>query len=305
MTTAPVGGLPADLVAAYLDRLALTPDDVGSGALPTLEALRRLTAAHCARIVYENIDIVRGCPPGIDPEATARRFVSGRGGYCYLLNGGFSALLASLGYQVARHVGAVWRPGGPGNGSPGEAWGRHLALTVELDGQVWFVDVGLGDALVEPIALPLDRDAPVEFDHGSFHYRLEASDEVPGAWRFVHDPVQQSFTAMDFGPEPVALARFEARHAFLSGSPESGFVKVLKLLRRERATAYGLTGCVLVRQDAAARDEQVLATKADWFDAVADVFGMPLTEIDPRGRDLLWQWLSESHEAWLAAGPLA
>ena len=132
-------------------------------------------------------------------------------------------------------------------------------------------------------------------------YRLEASDEVPGAWRFVHDPVQQSFTAMDFGPDPVAITRFEERHEVLSTSPDSGFVRVLKLLRREPATAYGLTGCVLHRQDASSRDERVLTSRTEWFDAVADVFGMPLAEIDDAGRDWLWQWLSESHETWLAA----
>ena len=242
-----VDPLPDDLVVAYLHRLGLARDDLGAPGSASLDALRLLHRAHCARIVYENIDIIRGCPPGIDPEATARRFVGGRGGYCYLLNGGFSALLASLGYDVTRHVGAVWRPGGIGNGSATEAWGRHLALTVELDGQDWFVDVGLGDAMYEPVPLPSDRTVPTVIDQGPFHYRLEASDEVPGAWRFVHDPVQESFTAMDFGPEPVAMSRFEQRHEFLSNSPESGFVRILKLLRREPATAYGLTGVVLVR----------------------------------------------------------
>jgi arylamine N-acetyltransferase len=296
--TTTVAPLPDDLVEAYLRRLGLTRDVAGGTG--TLDGLRLLHTAHCARIVYENIDIVRGCPPGIDPEATARRFVAGRGGYCYLLNGGFSSLLASLGYKVTRHVGAVWRPGGLGNGSATEAWGRHLALTVALDEQDWFVDVGLGDALYEPVALPGDRTTPVDIvDQGPFRYRLEASDEVPGAWRFVHDPVQQSFTAMDFGPEPVAMSRFEQRHEVLSTSPDSGFVRVLKLLRREPGAAYGLTGCVLHRQDAAGRDERVLTTSAEWFDAVADVFGMPLPEVDAAGRDSLWRWLSDSHEAWL------
>ena len=293
-----VDPLPGDLVEAYLRRLGLTRDDLGAPGSATLDALRQLHTAHCARVVYENIDIIRGCPPGIDPEATARRFVAGRGGYCYLLNGGFSALLASLGFDVTRHVGAVWRPGGIGNGSATEAWGRHLALTVELDGQDWFVDVGLGDAMYEPVPLPSDRTAPMVIDQGPFHYQLEASDEVPGAWRFVHDPVQESFTAMDFGPEPVAMSRFEQRHEFLSSSPESGFVRVLKLLRREPGTAYGLTGCVLVRQDATVRDERVLTTSTEWFDAVADVFGMPLSEVDAEARASLWRWLSESHESW-------
>ena len=300
MTTR-VAALSDDVVTAYLGRLGLSHDDVGSPGPATIDGLRVLQAAHCARVVYENIDIIRGCPPGIDPEATARRFVGGRGGYCYLLNGGFSALLASLGYDVTRHVGAVWRPGGLGNGSAQEAWGRHLALTVALDGRDWFVDVGLGDALYEPVALPDDREVPWEFDQGPFRYRLEASDEVPGAWRFVHDPVQASFTAMDFGPDAVAMTQFEQRHEFLSTSPDSGFVRVLKLLRRDPSTAYGLTGCVLHRQDAEGRDERVLSSRDEWFEAVADVFGMPLSEVDATGRDSLWEWLTVSHEAWLAA----
>jgi arylamine N-acetyltransferase len=295
--TAVVAPLPDELVVAYLRKLGLTLDQVGT---PTLEGLRLLHAAHCSVVVYENIDIIRGCPPGIDPEATARRFVSGRGGYCYLLNGGFSALLASLGYSVTRHVGAVWRPGGMGNGSAREAWGRHLALTVALDGQDWFADVGLGDALYEPVPIPDDRTTPFEFAQGPFSYRLEASDEVPGAWRFVHDPVQASFTAMDFGPEPVAMAQFEQRHSFLSTSPDSGFVRVLKLLRRDPGAAFSLTGCVLIQHDATSRTELVLSSQRDWFAAVADVFGMPLDDVDLAGRGFLWQWLSESHEAWLS-----
>ena len=124
---------------------------------------------------------------------------------------------------------------------------------------------------------------------------------MPGAWRFVHDPSQLSFAAMDFGPEPVAMARFEERHAFLSTSPDSGFVRVMKLLRREPDTAFGLTGCVLHRQDATGRDERVLSSRTEWFDAVADVFGMPFADVDDASRDHLWQWLTASHEEWLAA----
>ena len=298
-----VDPLPDDLVVAYLHRLGLTRDDLGAPGSTSLDALRLLHRAHCARIVYENIDIIRGCPPVIDPVATVQRFVRGRGGYCYLLNGGFSALLASLGYRVTRHVGAVWRPGGLGTGSAREAWGRHLALTVELDGRSWFADVGLGDALYQPAPLPADRSTPVTLHQGPFRYRIEASDEVPGAWRFVHDPVQQSFTAMDFGPEPVAISRFEQRHEFLSTSPDSGFRRVMKLLRRDPDAAHGLTGCVLHQQDGAGRHERVLSTRAEWFDAVADVFGMPLADVDEAGRDALWRWLSVAHEAWLAAVP--
>jgi N-hydroxyarylamine O-acetyltransferase len=300
LVTSAVTALPEQTVLAYLGRLGLTHADVGAPGPPTLDGLRILHAAHCARVPYENIDIVRGCPPGIDPRATAERFIAGRGGYCYLLNGGFSALLASLGYQVTRHVGAVWRPGNPGAGSAQEAWGRHLALTVELEGRPWFVDVGLGDALYEPVALPEHRDETVVFAQGPFEYRLEASEQVPGAWRFVHDPSQASFTAMDFGPDTVPMVAFRERHKYLSNSPNSGFVRVLKVMRREPQTAHVLTGCILLRQDSNGRYEHTLTSPGEWFDAVADVFGMPLADVDPAARVRLWEWLRTSHDAWVA-----
>ena len=44
-------------------------------------------SAHLERVPYETLDIVLGKPPGIDPLASARRILGGRGGYCYHLNG--------------------------------------------------------------------------------------------------------------------------------------------------------------------------------------------------------------------------
>jgi len=44
---------------------------------------------------------------GIDPLGSARRILGGRGGYCYHLNGAFSALLAWLGVDVSRHLAGV------------------------------------------------------------------------------------------------------------------------------------------------------------------------------------------------------
>ena len=81
--------------------------------------------------------------------------VQHRGGYCFHLNGAFSELLRSLGYDVVRHVGGVHGP----EGATGEEMANHLVLTVRNlpndanpDG-TWYVDVGLGDALHEPLPL--------------------------------------------------------------------------------------------------------------------------------------------------------
>lgn len=125
---------------------------------------------------YENLDIYRGAPPGIDPQVSAERLVAGRGGYCYHHNGALSALLRTLGHQVHRHGGGV-------RSEPSDdlqtAMGNHCALTVTLDGEAWLVDRGLGDALYEPI--PSATVAPC------------------------YDPAQNSFHDMTFQLAPVGM----------------------------------------------------------------------------------------------------
>src|SRR2546423_2127424 len=93
---------------------------------PSLAALRRLHAAHVERVPYEALEIQLRRPTTLEPSASLARILRGRGGYCYHLNGAFSALLHALGYQVTRHLGGV-------QGSQADAPNvdrNHLALTV-------------------------------------------------------------------------------------------------------------------------------------------------------------------------------
>ncbi len=119
----PVAPLPDGVARAYVELLGgdVEPGDVG------LAALRRLQRAHLERVPYETVDIVRGRPPAIDPLTSARRIVGGRGGYCYHLNGAFSALLAWLGVDVSRHLDGVF--GGRVEEPPGPD-GNQLGVTV-------------------------------------------------------------------------------------------------------------------------------------------------------------------------------
>ena len=104
----------------------------------------------------------------------------GRGGYCFHLNGAFSALLGSLGFDVTRHVGGVQRAADP---APVGAVGNHMALTVRTADGPWLVDVGLADGPHEPLPLRAGR-----YRQGPFEYGLAPSAVVPGGWRFEHDP---------------------------------------------------------------------------------------------------------------------
>jgi arylamine N-acetyltransferase len=282
-------------VAGYLARLGL--EHPGP---PSVAGLVRLHRAHLERVPYENLEIQLGRRTSVDPYESVTRVLRGRGGYCFHLNGAFSALLRALGYDVRWHVGGV-QPNGVA-GPPG-AVASHLALTVHglpspacQDGS-WLVDVGLGDGPYEP--LPLRAG---EFRQGPFRYRLERSAVVPGGWRLVHDPAG-GFTGMDFAWPVAQPAAFAASHAHLSTSPESGFVRGAVAKRRHASGSDALGGCLLTRLDAAGRRETVIDTARDWYAVLADVFGLTLEDVGPSERAALWRRVRTAFEAWLADGP--
>ncbi|MEU9236018.1 arylamine N-acetyltransferase family protein [Streptomyces subrutilus] len=269
----------------------LTVLGVARPAAPTVEALWALHRAQVERVAYENLDIHLGRPTGIGAAESVGRILRGRGGYCFHLNGAFGALLTALGYDVTLHKAGVQ---GTREDLAG-ATGDHLALTVRLDGERWLVDVGLGDALHEP--LPLREGSYVQ---GPFTYAMAPSTAEPGGWRFHHDP-RGSFTGMDFAPGPVELSSFAAEHARLSTSPESGFVRVLTAQRRDAKGVDVLRGCVLRRLDTGGVDERTIGSADDWYDVLADVFHLDLTDVAAPARAQLWHRVHTAHQEWEAA----
>ncbi|GAA4889373.1 arylamine N-acetyltransferase [Streptomyces coeruleoprunus] len=269
--------------AGYLARLGMTP----SGT-PSVEELFALQSAHLERVPYENIGIQVGRPPGIEPELSVRRFAAGQGGYCFHLNGGFAALLAALGYGVTMHVGGVhMAPDGRG------ANGNHMALTVRVGGEAWFVDVGLGDGPHEP--LPLREGT---YERGAFTYRLEPSVTEPGGWTFHHDR-RSTFPIMEFRGEPAALADFADEHVRLSTAEDSPFMTTFATLRRDDKAVHLLRGRVLTRMDAAGVSDEELTTAEAWFGTLSGFFGRDLGDLDEADRTALWDRVTRAHEEWL------
>jgi N-hydroxyarylamine O-acetyltransferase len=277
----------------YLGRLG-----VAMPVRPDLDALRTLHAAHAERVAYEAIDIQLGRPTSIAPHDSVDRVLRGRGGYCYHLNGAFSTLLSAVGFDVVWHRAGVQGRAVPT--APGSVSANHLALTVhglpneENPAGDWLVDVGLGDALHAP--LPLQAGV---YEQKPFRFELRPSETDPGGWHFEHDP-SGSFIGMDFAPQRATVADFLERHEYLSTSPESGFVRVCAVQRRDALGVDVLTGCVLSRKGEPVTEDRVLDTAADWFAALADVFGLPLADVDPAQRDALWSRIYATHEAWAA-----
>jgi N-hydroxyarylamine O-acetyltransferase len=254
-------------------------------------SLRWRDCAHVQRIPYEVLDIQLHRWTSVQPHSAVRRILSGRGGYCVQLNTAFSVLLAALGYQVSRHAAGVQAstrmPAVTADTAP------HLALSVQLDGAHWLVDVGLGDGLYEP--LPAQ---PGSYQQGPFSYRLSRSSTEPGGLRLDHDP-RGSLAGIDIRLSPARQREFVRWHHYLVSSPESRLVRALTVMHRNADSIDALTGCLLRHVDGSGRTVRELDNRADWQDALADVFGIRLSELDPAALDALWARVRIAHELWL------
>jgi N-hydroxyarylamine O-acetyltransferase len=272
---------------AYLQRLGLDAEP------PSIEALVRLHGAHAERVVWETLWIHLDQRWALDPAASAIRIATQRrGGYCFHLNGAFGELLLELGYHVTRHVGGVHGPPGPATTD----LTNHLVLTVtdlptagNPNGR-WYVDVGLGDALHEPIPL-----RPGRYDQGPFRLTLEQTPDGVADWHLLHDP-GGSFTGMIWRGDPSPIQAFADSHRFLSRSPESPFVRLLLVQRRDATGADILNGLTLRRIGAGER-ASTLASKAELLACLGDVFGLDLRPVPDSDLDALWQRLDAAHDA--------
>ena len=275
--------------AAYLEHLGV---DAGRGTVDaaTLTALAR---AHVARVPYENIDIYRGEPPGIEPLACVERVIAGRGGYCFHLNGALVTLLEWLQVDVTRHVSGVQ---GGERDAPGPN-GNHLGVTVRLpDGSRWFVDAGLGDGPVEPFPLVF-----AIYEQSGFTYELRPSSFDPDGWRLEHDP-RGAFIGADFASAPARTEQFHAMHQELSTSPTSGFVRIADVMRRTDEGVDVLRGCVRMTTTGAGTESVDVDSEADWWGVVIDEFGLRYGDLPAAERARVWGMVRSAHEAWDAAG---
>lgn len=274
---------PGDFVA-YLDRLGLAEQPLP----PTPSTLTELHRAHVERITYECLDhhIPRRTPLAAQDSIT--RLARGRGGYCFHLNGAFAALLTHLGFAVSSHRAAVRHAGG----GLLEA-GHHLALTVDVGGEFFLADVGLGDGIHDPLPL---REGPHK--QGPFTYTLT---RTSAGWRFTHDP-RGSFHSFEFESGTASLPEdFAEIHEWFATSPESGFVRTLTAQRRDATGIDMLRGCVLRRVDADGETRREIDTSEEWYATLTGLFRLDLSDLDAATRAHLWTKTRTAHEAWRAA----
>lgn len=274
---------------AYLRRLGI---DVPPP--PTLDSLFLIHQRHLERVPYENLAIMLGRPPSVDPEASLLRIEEvGRAGYCFHQNGAVELVLRDLGFDVTRRHGHVWTD----ESDRGGTFLNHLVLHVAglpsptNPGGEWWFDVGLGDAFREPVPLVVG-----EYRQGPFTY---AVDEVrEDGWSFRHD-VSGSFTGVSVTSRPTEPFDVLASHAELSAPATGVFAKVLVVQRRHAGGATTLRGCVLTQVDSSGKSQTDLDTWESWRAALADLH-LPLDDVDEAELRELYARMWEAHQVWKA-----
>jgi N-hydroxyarylamine O-acetyltransferase len=227
------------LSTAQLDAYFARIGHDGSRAL-ALETIAAMAVHHTRSIPFENLDILLGRGVDLDPEVVFDKLVTrGRGGYCFEQNTLMLRVLGSLGFAVTP-ISARVRIGRPREMMPPRT---HVFVRVDLDGERWLVDVGVG--ALSPTA-PLRwvgdtvQETPHEprrfvFEEGRWFHQVQLGD----AWSDICE-----FTGEEMFPIDRELGNW-----FTSAHPKSHFRDRLIVARAgEDGSRLTLLNRVLTRR---------------------------------------------------------
>ncbi|WP_276352255.1 arylamine N-acetyltransferase [Cohnella caldifontis] len=242
----------------YLSFLQAAPQE------PSLDYLRFLIRRHLHRFPFENASkfhyYANHGKTGFQWFPSVETFLEnfermGFGGNCYILNAHFGQLLRSLGFQ-AETVRAT-------NGNV------HLANKVTVEGRSYYVDVGYGAPLFDP----LDLEEQPRFSRFGEEIEILRLDND----RFMIDRRAngQSIVTKSIEWKPVALRDFEAdiTHS-LRDEEENPFMRriVATLFRPDAA-------CSVINRKLFVKSERHVAVheftaKREWMDMMGKTFGL-------------------------------
>jgi N-hydroxyarylamine O-acetyltransferase len=191
---------------------------------PTRATLDALAARHVEAIPFENLDILLGRPISLAPEAVDQKLLDGgRGGYCFEQNTLFLRVLTQLGYS-ARPISARVRIDRPRDAIPSRT---HVFVRVDLGGETWLADVGVGGLSVTS-ALRLVLDDVQETPH-------EARRIVREGDRYFHQARLNTGwqDVCEFTLEEMPEIDREVANWFTSAHPQSHFRSRLMVARSQ------------------------------------------------------------------------
>jgi N-hydroxyarylamine O-acetyltransferase len=245
-----------------------------------VDGLRALHRAFLTRVPYEALAVQLGETAPLDERALAERLLTdGRGGYCFELNTVLTMLLRGLGFEVTHHEAVVG----------GEGPVNHMALLVDLDGERWLADAGLGEGYLEPLPF---REGSTTI--GPFTYTL--SREPEGTW-WMGQHEWGSFSGFRMDPTARPVSAFDPHHHRLAHDPGSSFLKTLVVQKPLPDRIVTLRSRTLSAIGPEIDDKRVLDDIGEFAIVLHAEFGIALDN----GRvERLWEQACSQHEAYMA-----
>ncbi|HEY5907135.1 MAG TPA: arylamine N-acetyltransferase, partial [Vicinamibacteria bacterium] len=258
----PASDIPRDTsldLHAYLRRIG-----VAAPPPPTLDGLRALHEAHCASIVFENLDLHLGKPIRVDLASVQAKLVAGgRGGYCYEQNTLLAAVLEALGFRILRLAARV-------RVNTTEVRPRtHMLLRVDLPGGPFLADTGFGgDGTILPV--PIEPAGEVRL--GATAHRVAREDDL-FVLQVSHDgsPWTDLYA---FNFEPQIPADYEMANHFTSTFPRSPFLLNLTAQRARRSRRAILRNRDLTIREAGQVTSSSVRDPDHLLDILATEFGL-------------------------------
>lgn len=265
---------PTSLLA-YFERIALAPVQE-----PTLSNLQLIVAAHIEAIPFENLDVLLGKGIELEPEALWHKLITDRrGGYCFEQNALLLHVLRQLGYEVTPlSARVVWQK------PPEQISTRtHLFLRVELEGESWLADVGVGG--ISPTAairlsLNEQQETPQEprriISQGTWDGELRSPDAklvhqvlINNNWQSVYE-----FTLEEMHPIDREVANW-----FTSAHPQSHFRNRLIAARSCQGGRLTLVDRELTRRAADGQVEVLtIESHSQLLSVLQESFGLTFPE---------------------------
>jgi N-hydroxyarylamine O-acetyltransferase len=234
---------------------------------PSLAVLQDLAKAHATSVPFENLSVLLGHGIDLRAEALEAKLVGQRrGGYCFEQNGLMLGILRQIGFQVTPLAGRV-RLESPRSVTPPRT---HLFLLVEIDGDRWFFDVGVGGcSLTAPIQWKLDepQETPhdrrrIIFEEGKYFHQILMGD----AWADVYE----------FTGEPMAEIDREVANWWTSTNQNSKFHKgLMAAIAMPDGTRKGIMNRrFLHRRGAEVLHESTIETSEQLLEVLGSEFGL-------------------------------
>jgi arylamine N-acetyltransferase len=265
---------PTRLLGRYLDQLGVERDE------PSGRLLTALHAAHAQRYAHDTVWIARGRLPRLDAVSMATALVTGEGGGCLQLNGGFAWLLARLGFQVELRQAMVQRAF---ERAPAGRPDAHIALVVTVEDSQWYADVGLGNGPLHPLPL-----AEGSYPQPPFTFAMEAPSGPDEGWRFLHDPSMLAVRSARLAPAASQLEDWAEVYRIDTTDPASDFVRVLSAIRRTTDGVSMMMGRSLITLSASGRKLRRITAQDEWVDIARGVFGLGLPGLTTDDLTRLW-----------------